>query len=557
MTIILREYQQRAVDDLYAWWVGHPGIDEIPIMALPTASGKSIIIAELVRLLFAYWPEDHPRTVVLVPSKELAEQNAEKLRALLPPEISVGFYSASLGKKQHWADVIVATIGSVYKSASLLGSVKCVLIDECHLVNPDGDDVGRYRQFLKDLSQTCSFRVAGCTATPFRGNGVWLTDGDAPLFTGVSTTIKIGDLIAEGYLSPMVRPIDIATRIDTEGIKTVTGDFHLGQLSDRVKLYLPSAADESVKLCIDRKKWIAFLPSVTTAVYFVSLLRQRGIEAVLVCGSTPKDERAELIAAFRAGKLRCLVTVLALAIGFDVPDVDAVIWLRPTKSPVLYVQGAGRGMRIAPDAGKIDCLWVDFSDTTERLGPVDAIKGRKKRAAQPDQEAPYALCPECGTHVRPANALICPDCGAVLRDPTAEAEAEAKASAAAILSSQLAARIRVYPVQRVTYQAHKKPGSPDSLKVTYWGGMLPIASEWVCLNHEGYARKRAEDWWIKRRPVEGLTIVPSVDQSIGWINGGYTPRQPTSITVNESGKYPEITKYEWSQDATPDGQAPA
>ena len=68
--------------------------------------------------------------------------------------------------------------------------------------------------------------------------------------------------------------------------------------------------------------------------------------------------------------------MLALATGFDVPDVDCIIWLRPTQSPVLYVQGAGRGLRIAE--GKQNCLWIDFSDTTERLGPVDGIRGRKR-----------------------------------------------------------------------------------------------------------------------------------------------------------------------------------
>jgi DNA repair protein RadD len=56
-----------------------------------------------------------------VPSKELAEQNAAKLQALLPNDIHVGFVSASLGKKQHQADVIVATIGSIHKSSHLLG----------------------------------------------------------------------------------------------------------------------------------------------------------------------------------------------------------------------------------------------------------------------------------------------------------------------------------------------------------------------------------------------------------------------------------------------------
>ena len=107
--MILRPYQQRTLDQLYTWWMQRPGITETPIVVMPTGSGKSVVIAELCRLLFDTWPQEHPRTVVLVPSKELAEQNAAKLIALLPHHISVGFVSASLGKKQHNADVIVAS----------------------------------------------------------------------------------------------------------------------------------------------------------------------------------------------------------------------------------------------------------------------------------------------------------------------------------------------------------------------------------------------------------------------------------------------------------------
>ena len=124
--MILRPYQQRSIDALYQWWVNRPGH---PICTLPTGAGKSVVIAELCRLLFDTWPEEHPRTVVLVPSKELAEQNAAKLRAMLPTHLSVGYYSASLGRKAPTADVIVATIGSVYKDAHLLGNIKCVVID--------------------------------------------------------------------------------------------------------------------------------------------------------------------------------------------------------------------------------------------------------------------------------------------------------------------------------------------------------------------------------------------------------------------------------------------
>lgn len=157
----LRPYQQRSIDQLYQWWVAHPGIEAAPIVCMPTGSGKSVVIAELCRLLFDTWPEEHPRTVVLVPSKELAEQNAAKLRAMLPTHLSVGYYSASLGQRRPDADVIVATIGSIYKDAHLLGNIKCVVIDECHLVDPNGIESGRYRQFLSRLARLCQFRVVG------------------------------------------------------------------------------------------------------------------------------------------------------------------------------------------------------------------------------------------------------------------------------------------------------------------------------------------------------------------------------------------------------------
>ena len=72
-----------------------------------------------------------PSTVVLVPSKELAEQNADKLMRILPSHIALGT-GASLGRKQPDADVIVATIGSIAKT-HLLGNIRCVVIDEAHL----------------------------------------------------------------------------------------------------------------------------------------------------------------------------------------------------------------------------------------------------------------------------------------------------------------------------------------------------------------------------------------------------------------------------------------
>ena len=538
----LRTYQQRAIDQLYGWWVQRPGIAETPICVMPTGSGKSVVIAELCRLLFDTWPEEHPRTIVLVPSKELAEQNAAKLRAMLPSHLSVGYYSASLGRKVPDADVIVATIGSIYRDAHLLGNIKVVIVDECHLINPDGAEAGRFRKFLSALASLCSFRVVGYTATPFRGNGVWLTDGEDPLFTGIACTVTAQELLDSGHLAPLVRPMDaLATRINTDGIKTTSGDYNLAALADRVSEYLPAAAMEACALAADRKKWIAFTATVANAETLVGLLREQGIATALVCGETPAAERAELIAAFRAGQLRCLVTVLALATGFDVPDVDCILWLRPTKSPVLYVQGAGRGMRIAD--GKTDCLWLDFSDTTERLGPVDAIKGRKKRKGADDLGAPFAICPECGEHVIPASAQFCTACGAQMREP--EPEQARRASNAAVMAHQAAPRINTYPVDRVAYALHPgRDGKPDSMRVDYHSGLRRVASEWVCFEHGGFAGEKARQWWIRRS--NNLTPAATPSKTAAALKDAVFLSRPQAITVNETGRYPEIIRHQWT-----------
>lgn len=544
----LRSYQQRTIDCLYQWWCAHPGINETPLLVLPTGAGKSHVIAELVRLLFDTWPESHPRTVVLVPSKELAEQNAEKLAGYLPTHISLGYYSASLGRKVPNADVIVATIGSIYKDAHLLGNIKCVIIDEAHLVSTDGKETGRYRKFLTELAKTCNFRVVGTTATPFRGNGVWLTDGEDPLFTGIAATVTVGELLEANYLAPLIRPIDaITAHIDTTGVKTTGGDYNMGELAERVESALPGVAENAVKLAVDRKKWLAFTATVDNAQSLRHQLRLHGITCEVVTGDTPAADRKRFIAEFRAGHIRCLVTVLALATGFDVPDVDCIIWCRPTISPVLYVQGAGRGLRIAP--GKVDCLWLDFSDTCERLGPVDAIKGRKKRKSNADEAtAPHKLCDNCGERCA-VRALECASCGYQFPEPEPENDPRT-ASNAAIMAHQVEPKIVDYPVSDVRYSIHQKEGKPDSLKVDYFAGLRRVGSEWVCFEHQGFARAKAEQWWAKRvelrRPPQLVKDVIDHYQQNNAEDQDW--RTPTAIRVNETGKYPEIIGYQWAEE---------
>jgi DNA repair protein RadD len=535
--VILREYQSRAVTDLFAWWTKHQGDADIPLLVLPTAAGKSVICAEIVRQMWDQWPLFHPRTVVLVPSKELAEQNAAKLRALLPPNISVGFVSASLGKKQHQADVIVATIGSIHKASHLLGNIKAVVIDEAHLVSQKAGDAGMYRTFLSKLGELCEFRTVGMTATPFRGNGVWLTDGDEPLFTGIASRVSMRELLDAKFIAPLVPPDRIETRIDASNVGIANGDYKVGELSREVEKYLSKVATEDSKIASERKKWIAFTPSVANAESLSDKLNALGIVSAVVCGETPKQEREDLIRQFKDHQIHCLVTVLALSVGFDVPDVDCIIWCRPTKSPVLYVQGMGRGTRIAD--GKTDCLVLDFTDTVERLGPVDTIQGRAKKRSG-TQEAPYSICPDCGERNAPA-ALVCIHCGGQIREEEAK-PIDARVSLAALLSNRASADDFVWhDVTKVGYAVHRKEGKPDSLRVDYYAGLLMVATEWVCFSHIGYARQKAENWWMRR---EKKSMPSGTQEALTWILVNKI-QEPTRILTRKNGKYTEVKQHEF------------
>lgn len=224
MSLVLRSYQIESVTSLWDWFLRHP--DGHPILELPTGSGKSIILAEICRQALTNWPGS--RILMTVKSKELCEQNLEKLLHVWP-DAPAGVHSASVGRKDIGHDILYTTIGSVYQKAHLLGRVDLILVDECHLV--DTKDSGMYRRLISDLQKYCPHvRVVGVTATPFRGDGVWITAGDSPLFTGIAYKVKIRDLLDKKYLSPLVSAGHVENVTRADGVTIVNGDYNIKQL---------------------------------------------------------------------------------------------------------------------------------------------------------------------------------------------------------------------------------------------------------------------------------------------------------------------------------------
>lgn len=544
--ITLRTYQQRAIDNLLDWFQHNDGH---PIMDACVGSGKSVMLAWLCQHAISTYPGT--RIIMLVPTKELLEQNLGKLLEIWS-DAPVGVVSASVGKKQIGHPITIATIGSLHKHAAKMGHVDLMIVDECHAI-PGGDE-GMYRRFIAEMHKYCpDMRVIGATGTPYRGSGVWLTAVDDAIFTDIAARVTMDELLAEKYLSPLTTT-PTSAKLDASGVRTVGGDYVVSDLAraiDRPEL-VTAACAEIVKLAADRQKWLIYCVTVEHAEHVNNELERLGIACELVHGGTPKTERAASIELFRNGHLQALVSVAVLTTGFDVPDVDCIVLLRNTQSPVLYVQIMGRGMRVAD--GKNDCLVLDFTDTVERLGPVNKVKGRLPKKSKGD--APVKVCDECGS-LNPISATECKTCGALFHIEETEPH-KTRASTAMVLDIGKP-RIVTHPISEVRYAIHRKDGKPDSLRVDYWSGDLikrKVASEWVCFEHTGYARQKAEAWWKRRDenyrcwafvPDTAREALEFLTKSRWILSGEYESmiEKPTAITINESGKYPEIISFHW------------
>lgn len=544
-----RNYQSRVDEELWAWFQAHG--EGNPIVAACVGAGKSFMIAALSKRAVREYPDT--RILVLVHQKELLEQNVGKINRVWP-SASLGIYSASFGRKQLGRQVTFATIGSIYKDAHKLGRIDLVLADECHLISTK--EAGMWRKFLKDLSTYCpAVRVIGWTGTDFRGNGVFLTDGKEPLFTHVATRVSMRELLDLGYLAPLI-PAHTKAHIDTDAVRMLGDDYvvhELAKVTDKAEL-VQATCKEIVELASSRRRWLVFAVTVEHATHVRDELVRLGVAAAMVSAETPKAERDATIHAFRTGTYRCLVNVAVLTTGFDVPEVDFIALLRATRSPVLYVQIAGRGMRCLGENivesranGKADCLWADFTDTTERMGPVDTIKGRPATNGGKPGEAPRKICPECG-NPNPTAVPLCTYCGFKFPEPE-RVKHRRIASGAAVLSDQ-EIQLETVLIERVRYASHYKQDQPDSLRVEYMKGPLVVAKEWVCFSHSGRARMRAEQWWRERAMIDELPL--TTKDALEWLNyDSKILRTPMAIIINASEEYPVVTGYRWSDDSQP------
>lgn len=523
----LRDYQRASLNALDAAW-GRGGETGL-LVVLPTGAGKALVIAALARETLARNPL--ARVAIVTHSRELVAQNFAELQRHWP-EAPAGIFSAGLGRREAGAQVLVCGIQSVADRLDAVGPRDLVIVDEAHLIPRAAET--RYGRFLAGLAALApAMRIAGFTATPYRLDSGRLDEGPGRLFGGIAYEADTGDLIRRGYLSPLVSKATL-TQLDVTGVGRRGGDYIPSELEAAVnrEWITKAAVAEMAEYGADRRSWLAFCAGLAHAGAVRDAVRAEGFSCETVDGGMGKRERDRIVAAFRAGRIRCLTSVGVLGTGFNAPGVDLVALLRPTRSTGLYVQQVGRALRRAPD--KEDALILDYAGLVRMHGPVDAVTVRTAVAVRAGAGGPRAKpCPGCGALIA-LNASTCEACWVepeTEREPGHDPAAEDEL---AILSEAARGPAPVpegpgadgpapdgawHPVTAWSLEA-----APDGLDVVLvWGEGATGDGSWrVRLRPEGrgYEREKAVLWWRglgggRDAPMEAAGFLAGADDLVG------------------------------------------
>ena len=518
----LRPYQERLTDLTMRALETNP--DAKPIVDAACGAGKSLIISAVADRIIQQNPGGGA-VLVVTHRAELVKQNHAKLPAHLRGTI----FSASVGKKDLTGQVIFANIQSIAKKWSKLPTLVAVLIDECHVASK------MYIEFITKIQKVShGVRVIGFTATPFNGAGVWLHMlKEHRIFTGSCGKVGIGELLADGYLAP-VKPYSATTRLRTDGVAfdQRSGDFNARQLQAAVDIpeLVLRCVEEIKSIFKDRKSVAVFCSGVQHAEHVAETLGQ---DAVVVTGVTPKKDRDHRLAEFAAGRVKYVVSVDVLTTGWDAPCTDGIACLRPSQSPLVWMQLLGRGMR--PHEGKADCLVADFTHNAEFFGPIDEIEGRPPKNSL--GEAPTRICENCYNIIL-AGLRVCPHCGHEIefaeRQPNLDPETGLLVSG--VITDERG--LRWYPVEDVTYNLRTTHAGSMAVVANYHspGRKTPIAEDYYLLfDHRTNVSQRAIAKWMKRCAIPGVPHNPQDALARAELGGMKIPRM---VALKPGSRFP-------------------
>ncbi|MGM8191801.1 DEAD/DEAH box helicase family protein [Escherichia coli] len=400
LTITPNFAQERALNMLRRDWKAN---DTFMVYS-PTGSGKTGLAAFIV----AGFVSRGMRALFCVPYTILIGQTANRFVQYGLPGDEIGYIWADHPNYDPDRKIQIASADTLIRRV-FPENIDLLIIDEAHL---------RKKRILKDIERLRGkgVKVIGLSGTPF-------SPFLGKYYDRLIKPTTIGELIQRGDLSKY--EFYAPTKPDLKGVKTTSSleygrDYNETQLAeimcgstlvgDIVQNWLENGRDLPT---------IAFCVNVAHANYLTIQFNLAGVNAEVMTADTPVDERQTIIHRFETGATKIIVSVGVLVAGFD-SDVRCIIYARPTKSEIRWLQALGRGLRTAP--GKASCLIFDHSGTVHRLGYPDSIEydelpGKSdgmeesvRRAVEERAEKLPHECPQCH-YMKPAGVYVCPKCG--------------------------------------------------------------------------------------------------------------------------------------------------
>jgi len=385
----LRDYQSDLVDGLReAIKAGQRS----PIAVSPTGSGKSVILAHIagssVDLL--------SKTLVIVHRKELLLQLSKTFDAF---GLDHGFIAAGI-KPDYSKRIQIGMVASLKSRLENIPDFNLIIIDECHhAVSPT---------YVNALARFPNAAKIGFTATPQRLDG----KGLGAIYDKIVQGPTVAWLMEAGFLS-RVKAYSIPSDFDTDGIKTVAGDYNKRQVAEAVEgsSIVGDAVNHYQKLGKDMPA-VAFCHSIDAADNTAQAFNAAGIASASISSRMKSNERTQVVDDLTHGKIQVLTSVDVVSEGFDLPKIGVAILLRPTQSLGVHLQQVGRILR--PFEGKDHSVIIDHVGNVPALGmPQDSrewsLKDRPKGESRADS---FVTCKECYA-IYSQFEPSCPECGAV------------------------------------------------------------------------------------------------------------------------------------------------
>ena len=346
-----------------------------PLVQSPTGSGKTIMFAWIVNQISSRGK----RALILTHRREILEQTISKLYGF-------GLTCGQIASRSPMTrDLIqIAMVGTLINRLQQVEKPDLIIVDECHhSVSPTWSTVLNY---FYDVPRI------GFSATPERLDGQGLGDLYDIMIHGPSVQY----LVDQGFLSePHIFSSELALGLDYH---VTRGDFDANEQTEMMsKKIIVGDAIEHKRQYLKHLPTITFCPSIKHCRTMEDSFNDAGIKTKTIHGKLKDTDRENMIKGLGDGSIENICSCEVISEGVDIPIVAGAIMMRKTMSLSLYLQQAGRALRVYP--GKKSAIILDQCGNVYRHGHV--LDNRKwtlsqtKRKAKQEKEPEITRCPRC------------------------------------------------------------------------------------------------------------------------------------------------------------------